>query len=176
MRAIVTGQVGVEKKPYLDAVGGLAREEGERLDVFHLGECIDGDFRPYPVGQRVGAVENIGQAIGQVLILQAQEPDRSLESVAGLAVPAQPGFGERLATRSYERANEGTVRMGVAHQARLGAQRDPSRGRRLRRRQDGRSRSANRTKRASRGARRQRLGSRPTRQAQTTMSSTRSWW
>ncbi len=40
MRAIVTGQVGVEKKPYLDAVGGLAREEGERLDVFHLGDMM----------------------------------------------------------------------------------------------------------------------------------------
>ncbi len=40
MRAIVTGQVGVEKKPYLDAVGRLAREEGERLEIFHLGDMM----------------------------------------------------------------------------------------------------------------------------------------
>ena len=40
MRAIVTGQVGVEKKPYLDAVGRLARDEGERLEIFHLGDMM----------------------------------------------------------------------------------------------------------------------------------------
>jgi adenylate kinase len=40
MRAIVTGQVGVEKKPYLDAVGRMAREEGERLEIFHLGDMM----------------------------------------------------------------------------------------------------------------------------------------
>lgn len=40
MRAIVTGQVGVEKKPYLDSVGRLAREEGERLEIFHLGDMM----------------------------------------------------------------------------------------------------------------------------------------
>lgn len=40
MRAIVTGQVGVEKKPYLDAVGRMAREEGDRLEIFHLGDMM----------------------------------------------------------------------------------------------------------------------------------------
>lgn len=40
MRAIVTGQIGVEKKPYLDAVERLARDEGERIQVFHLGDMM----------------------------------------------------------------------------------------------------------------------------------------
>jgi len=40
MRAIVTGQVGMEKKPYLDQVARRARDEGERLEVFHLGDMM----------------------------------------------------------------------------------------------------------------------------------------
>ncbi|MFM1832098.1 MAG: hypothetical protein RLZZ461_414, partial [Planctomycetota bacterium] len=32
MRAIVTGQIGVDKKPYLDAAAQLAGERGENID------------------------------------------------------------------------------------------------------------------------------------------------
>jgi len=38
MRAIVTGQVGMDKKPYLQAVERLAGERGDRLDVYHVGD------------------------------------------------------------------------------------------------------------------------------------------
>ncbi len=38
MRAIVTGQIGMNKKPYLDAVAELAGQRGSRIEMFHLGD------------------------------------------------------------------------------------------------------------------------------------------
>jgi len=40
MRAVVTGQIGIDKKPYLNAVADRAGERGERLDVFHVGNMM----------------------------------------------------------------------------------------------------------------------------------------
>jgi len=40
MRAIVTGQVGMDKKAYLDAVAELGRERGESLRVYHVGDMM----------------------------------------------------------------------------------------------------------------------------------------
>ena len=40
MRAIVTGQVGMDKKRYLEAVASLAGEQGESCDVFHVGDIM----------------------------------------------------------------------------------------------------------------------------------------
>ena len=37
MRAIVTGQIGMHKKPYLEAVAQLAQDAGEPIEVFHVG-------------------------------------------------------------------------------------------------------------------------------------------
>jgi len=38
MRAIVTGQVGIDKKRYLDAVTALSGERGEPMAVYHVGD------------------------------------------------------------------------------------------------------------------------------------------
>jgi adenylate kinase len=40
MRAVVTGQIGVDKKPYLKAVAELAGQRGERVELFHLGDMM----------------------------------------------------------------------------------------------------------------------------------------
>jgi adenylate kinase len=40
MRAVITGQVGVDKKPYLQAVRDLVGERGDRLDLFHVGDLM----------------------------------------------------------------------------------------------------------------------------------------
>jgi adenylate kinase len=40
MRAIVTGQVGMDKKGYLEAVAALAGEQGESCEVFHVGDIM----------------------------------------------------------------------------------------------------------------------------------------
>ncbi len=40
MRAIVTGQVGMNKKEYLDAVARTSSEQGVGVDVFHVGDMM----------------------------------------------------------------------------------------------------------------------------------------
>ena len=40
MRAIVTGQIGVDKKPYLSAAAELSGERGESIDLFHVGDMM----------------------------------------------------------------------------------------------------------------------------------------
>lgn len=40
MRAIVTGQIGMEKKPYLDAVSRFAGQQGETLSLYHVGDIM----------------------------------------------------------------------------------------------------------------------------------------
>ncbi|MBL9148912.1 MAG: AAA family ATPase [Phycisphaerae bacterium] len=40
MRAVVTGQIGVDKKPYLNAVADLGGERGESIELFHLGDMM----------------------------------------------------------------------------------------------------------------------------------------
>lgn len=40
MRAIITGQIGMEKKPYIDATARFAGEQGESLRVYHVGDLM----------------------------------------------------------------------------------------------------------------------------------------
>jgi len=49
MRAVVTGQIGMNKKPYLNAVAQLAGERGGRIETFHVGDMMYAeapDIRP----------------------------------------------------------------------------------------------------------------------------------
>jgi len=49
MRAMITGQVGMDKKEYIAAAEQLAGERGESIDVFHVGDMMYGealDVRP----------------------------------------------------------------------------------------------------------------------------------
>jgi adenylate kinase len=49
MRAIVTGQVGMEKKPYLDSAARFAGQQGEAMPIFHVGDMMykeSRDVRP----------------------------------------------------------------------------------------------------------------------------------
>ena len=40
MRAVVTGQVGMDKKQYLAAAGRMAGERGGSLELFHVGNMM----------------------------------------------------------------------------------------------------------------------------------------
>ncbi|MBL9121054.1 MAG: AAA family ATPase [Phycisphaerae bacterium] len=40
MRAVVTGQIGVDKKPYLKAVADLGGTRGTNVELFHLGDLM----------------------------------------------------------------------------------------------------------------------------------------
>lgn len=51
MRAFVTGQIGVDKGPYLNAVQDLARENGIDLVVCHLGQMMYAEAADVPPGR-----------------------------------------------------------------------------------------------------------------------------
>ncbi len=51
MRAIVTGQVGVEKGPYLDAVRSIASRNGIDLHVCHVGKMMYAEAPDVPPGR-----------------------------------------------------------------------------------------------------------------------------
>src|SRR4028119_2292546 len=51
MRAIVTGQVGVDKGPYLEAVRQEARKNGLDLEVCHVGEMMYKEAQDVPKGR-----------------------------------------------------------------------------------------------------------------------------
>jgi adenylate kinase len=51
MRAIVTGQVGMEKKPYLNAVRELAGAQGHNIAVYHIGDMMYAEGRDIRPGR-----------------------------------------------------------------------------------------------------------------------------
>lgn len=51
MRAIVTGQVGMDKKPYLEGVRDFAGEQGEPLDLYHVGDLMYREARDVTLGK-----------------------------------------------------------------------------------------------------------------------------
>jgi adenylate kinase len=40
MRAIVTGQIGMDKKPFINAAAAFSGEQGEAMNVFHVGDLM----------------------------------------------------------------------------------------------------------------------------------------
>ncbi len=40
MRVVITGQVGVDKKPYLEKVAALAEQSGRRVKLYHVGDMM----------------------------------------------------------------------------------------------------------------------------------------
>src|SRR5258705_3931407 len=51
MRVLITGQVGVDKGPYLEGVEDLAREAGKNLQVYHVGRMMYQEAPDVPAGR-----------------------------------------------------------------------------------------------------------------------------
>jgi len=51
MRALVTGQIGMDKKPYLRAVEELIGSRGGRVDLFHVGDLMYAEARDVRPGK-----------------------------------------------------------------------------------------------------------------------------
>ena len=43
MRAVVTGQIGIDKKPYLEKVAELGGEQGKDVQLFNVGNMMYGE-------------------------------------------------------------------------------------------------------------------------------------
>jgi adenylate kinase len=77
MRAIVTGQIGMEKKPYLDAIAQFAGQQGETVDVFHVGDLMyrEGpDVRPGKIlDLPISRLNSLRRAAFKDVITEARE-------------------------------------------------------------------------------------------------------
>jgi len=51
MRAIVTGQVGMNKKSYVEGVAEFAREQGDHIQTFHVGDMMYAEGRDISKGR-----------------------------------------------------------------------------------------------------------------------------
>ncbi|MFO0492845.1 MAG: hypothetical protein ACK51T_10485, partial [bacterium] len=50
MRVIVTGQIGMDKKPYLAEVVEFAGTQGEQIDLYHVGDMMYQEARDVRAG------------------------------------------------------------------------------------------------------------------------------
>ncbi len=51
MRAIITGQIGLDKKPYVSAAADFAGAQGEHIDVYHVGDIMYAEGRDVRPGK-----------------------------------------------------------------------------------------------------------------------------
>lgn len=77
MRAIVTGQVGMEKKPYLERVRDFAGSQGESLRVYHIGDLMYAeapDVRPGRIlDLPISRLDSLRRAAFKDVITDAQD-------------------------------------------------------------------------------------------------------
>ncbi len=68
MRAIVTGQVGVDKVPYLEAVKQAAIKAGHDLEVCHVGKMMYQEAPDVPAGRILNLpITRINTIVGSAL-------------------------------------------------------------------------------------------------------------
>ncbi|MEL6797390.1 MAG: ATP-binding protein, partial [Planctomycetota bacterium] len=79
MRAIVTGQVGMDKKQYLEAVRAFAGEQGEHLELFHIGDLMYQEARDVKPGRildlPLSRLNSLRRAAFKDAIMGAQDLD-----------------------------------------------------------------------------------------------------
>lgn len=82
MRAIVTGQVGVDKGPYLQAVQEMARQQGIDLVVCHVGEMMYAEAPDVPRGRilniPIGRLNSLRRAVFKEIIRIADQHEHVL--------------------------------------------------------------------------------------------------
>jgi adenylate kinase len=82
MRAIVTGQVGVDKGPYLQAVQDLAKEQGIDLVVCHVGQMMYAEAPDVPKGRilniPISRLNSLRRAVFKEIIRIADEHEHVL--------------------------------------------------------------------------------------------------
>jgi len=77
MRAIMTGQVGVDKGPYLEQVKKLAADKGLDLEVFHVGEMMYKEAPDVPKGRilnlPITRLNTLRRAVFKEILRQAEQ-------------------------------------------------------------------------------------------------------
>ncbi len=82
MRAIVTGQVGVDKGPYLEAVKATAKKAGHDLAVFHVGKMMYEEAPDVPKGRilnlPITRLNTLRRAVFKEILRQADQHEHVL--------------------------------------------------------------------------------------------------
>ena len=77
MRAIVTGQVGVDKGPYLEAVQAAAQKAGHDLAVFHVGKMMYEEAPDVPAGRilnlPISRLNTLRRAVFKEILRQSEK-------------------------------------------------------------------------------------------------------
>ena len=79
MRAVVTGQIGMDKKPYLNDIVTRGGQRGQRIEVFHLGDMMysEGpDVRPGRIlDLPLSRLNSLRRAAFKDIIAESSPPD-----------------------------------------------------------------------------------------------------
>jgi len=79
MRALVTGQIGMDKKPYLESVAALAGTRGGRIETFHIGDLMyreAPDIRPGRIlDLPLSRLNTLRRAVFRDIIAETSPPD-----------------------------------------------------------------------------------------------------
>src|SRR5688572_9822190 len=77
MRVIITGQVGVDKGPYLEQVEALARKASQKLKVFHVGRMMYAEAPDVPEGRilnlPMGRLNTLRRAVFKEILREADK-------------------------------------------------------------------------------------------------------
>jgi adenylate kinase len=77
MRVIITGQVGVDKGPYLEQVEALAGNAGQKLKVFHVGRMMYAEAPDVPEGRilnlPIGRLNTLRRAVFKEILREADK-------------------------------------------------------------------------------------------------------
>src|SRR3954469_19356257 len=82
MRAFVSGQIGVDKGPYLNAVQALARKNGVDLAVCHLGQMMYAEAPDVPQGRilnlPISRLNTLRRAVFKEILKEAEKHEHVL--------------------------------------------------------------------------------------------------
>lgn len=82
MRAIVTGQIGMDKKPYLEAGAAFAGQQGESVHLFHVGDLMykEGpDVRPGKIlDLPISRLSSLRRAAFKDIIAESRDHDHAI--------------------------------------------------------------------------------------------------
>jgi len=112
MRAIVTGQVGVDKGKYLEAVRELARHNGIDLHVCHIGKMMYEEAPDVPAGRILNLpISRLNTP--ETNIMTAEDPvEFNLPGVNQVQVRDQIGLNFAAALRSFLRQDPNIILVG----------------------------------------------------------------
>lgn len=77
MKVVVTGQVGLDKKPFLQRVAELAKQEGYDVKVFHVGDMMYAEAPDVAPGKildlPLGRLENLRRSVFKDILAEAEK-------------------------------------------------------------------------------------------------------